>query len=93
MAALLARKSAEYKYTQLGNPIVSPKIDKPVVAANVPAMMQRLAKEVLPNAKGYAVAVNSTEISNAIDDNAQNLIVNGFKVDDFINNMNRILKK
>ncbi|MNB79051.1 maltose ABC transporter periplasmic protein [compost metagenome] len=93
VAALLARKSAEYKYTQLGNPIVSPKIDKPVVAANVPAMMQRLAKEVLPNAKGYAVAVNSTEISNAIDDNAQNLIVNGFKVDDFINNMNRILKK
>lgn len=93
VAALLAKKSAEYKYTQLGNPIVSPKIDKPVTAANVPAMMQRLAKEVLPNAKGYAVALNSTEISNAIDDNAQNLIVNGYKVDDFTKNLNRILKK
>ncbi|MBA9087105.1 raffinose/stachyose/melibiose transport system substrate-binding protein [Fontibacillus solani] len=93
VAAILAKKSAEYKYTQLGNPIVSPKIDKPVEATDVPAMMQRLASEVLPNAQGYAQAVNSTEISNTIDDNAQNLLVNGYTVDDFINNMNRALKK
>ncbi|MNP21460.1 hypothetical protein D3C76_1140780 [compost metagenome] len=45
------------------------------------------------DAQGYAQAVNSTEISNAIDDNAQSLLVNGFTVDDFVNNMNRILKK
>lgn len=93
VAAFLAKKSAEYKYTQLGNPIVSPKIDKPVAADNVPAMMQRLATEVLPNAQGYAEALNSMEISNAIDDNAQNLLVNGFSADDFVKNMNRILNK
>lgn len=93
VAAFLAQKSAEYKYTKLGNPIVSPKIDKPVEAENVPAMMQRLASEVLPHAKGYAEALNNTEISNAIDDNAQNLLVNGFSADDFVKNLNRVLNK
>lgn len=93
VASFLARKSAEYKYTVLGNPIVTPKIDKPVTATDVPAMMKRLATEVLPHAKGYAVAVKDPKISTAIDDNTQNLMVSGFSVDDFVKNMNRALQK
>lgn len=92
VASILAQKSAEYKYSVLGNPIISPKIDKPI-ASDVPAMMNRLATEVLPNAQGYATAVNSTEISNALGDNTQNLLVDSFKLDDFVSNMNRVLKK
>ena len=93
VASFLARKSAEYKYTVLGMPIVTPKNDKPVTSTDVPAMMKRLATEVLPNAKGYATAVNNTQITTAIDDNSQNLMVSGFSVDDFVKNMNRALKK
>jgi raffinose/stachyose/melibiose transport system substrate-binding protein len=90
VAAFVARKYAEYRYTQLGNPIISVKINKPVVA-KVPAMMQRLINETLPNVKNYAKMIDNVQISTALDDNTQNLIVQGFSDQDFDKNMNRVL--
>ncbi|QYK67329.1 extracellular solute-binding protein [Paenibacillus sp. S02] len=92
VAAFLATKSAEYKYTQLGSPIVSPKVDKQI-ASNVPAMMQRVAKELLPNAKEYAQLLSNTKIQNTINDNTQNLMVDNFLVEGFVNNLNSTLEK
>ncbi|HTG69681.1 MAG TPA: extracellular solute-binding protein [Candidatus Udaeobacter sp.] len=90
-AAFIARKYAEYKYTQLGNPIVSIKVDKPATA-EAPAMMQRLITETLPNIKGFSGIV-SPKIGNVIDDNTQNLLVKGFSSDQFVKNLNRILEQ
>lgn len=92
VAAFLAAKSAEYKYTQLGSPIISPKTDKPI-ASDVPVMMQRVANELLPNAKEYAKLLSNTQIQNAINDNAQNMLVDGFTTDQFVENLNRTLDK
>ncbi len=92
VAAFLAAKSAEYKYTQLGSPIVSPKTDKPI-ASDVPVMMQRIADELLPNAKEYAKLLSNTQIQNAVNDNTQNMLVDGFTAADFITNLNRTLSK
>ena len=92
VAAFLATKSAEYKYTQLGSPIISPKVDKQI-ASNVPAMMQRVAEELLPNAKEYAQLLSNTKIQNTINDNTQNLMVDNFLVEGFVNNLNSTLKK
>ncbi|AWB43467.1 sugar ABC transporter substrate-binding protein [Paenibacillus sp. CAA11] len=92
VAAFLASKSAEYRYSQLGSPIVAPKVDKPI-PANVPAMMQRIVNELLPNAQKYALLLNNTAIQNAINDNTQNLLVGGFSADDFVKNLNRALDK
>ncbi|URJ45547.3 extracellular solute-binding protein [Paenibacillus polymyxa] len=92
VAAFLATKSAEYKYTQLGSPIVSPKVDKQITS-NVPAMMQRVAKELLPNAKEYAQLLSNTKIQNTINDNTQNLMVDNFLVEGFVNNLNSTLEK
>ncbi|ADM70163.1 hypothetical protein GMA19_02360 [Paenibacillus polymyxa E681] len=92
VAAFLATKSAEYKYTQLGSPIISPKVDKQI-ASNVPAMMQRVAKELLPNAKEYAQLLSNTKIQNTINDNTQNLMVDNFLVEGFVNNLNSTLEK
>lgn len=91
VAAFIARKYAEYKYTQLGNPIVSIKVDKPATA-EAPAMMQRLITETLPNIKGFSGIV-SPKIGNVIDDNTQNLLVNGFSSDQFVKNLNRVLEQ
>ncbi|TVX96650.1 ABC transporter substrate-binding protein [Cohnella terricola] len=90
VAAFISRKYAEFKYTQLGNPIVSVKVDKPITATP-PAMMQRLIDETLPNIKGFAKLNENVKISTAIDDNTQNLIVKDFSDQDFIKNMNRVL--
>ncbi|OMF39579.1 MULTISPECIES: extracellular solute-binding protein [Paenibacillus] len=92
VAAFLATKSAEYKYTQLGSPIISPKVDKQI-APNVPAMMQRVAKELLPNAKEYAQLLSNTKIQNTINDNTQNLMVDNFLAEGFVNNLNSTLEK
>ncbi|GGG07992.1 ABC transporter substrate-binding protein [Paenibacillus abyssi] len=92
VAAFLAEKAAEYRYTQLGSPIVASKTDKPI-ASDVPAMMQRLATEVLPNADAYSVALNKTEIQNAVNDSTQSMLIDGFTVDNFVENLNRALKK
>ncbi|SEC02598.1 extracellular solute-binding protein [Paenibacillus sp. GP183] len=92
VAALLARKYAEYKYSQLGNPIVSVKVDKPV-SVTPPPMMQRLIKETLPNVKGFAKLNENIKINTALDDNTQNLVVKGFSDQDFIKNMNRVLSE
>jgi raffinose/stachyose/melibiose transport system substrate-binding protein len=92
VAAFLAAKSAEYKYTQLGSPIISPKTDKPI-ASDVPVMMQRVANELLPNAKEYAKLLSNTQIQNAINDNAQNMLVDGFTTEQFVENLNRTLDK
>ncbi|WP_349361959.1 extracellular solute-binding protein [Paenibacillus sp. RC343] len=92
VAAFLATKSAEYRYTQLGSPIISPKVDKQI-ASNVPAMMQRVAKELLPNAQKYAQLLSNTKIQNVINDNTQNLLVNDFSAEDFVNNLNSTLEK
>jgi raffinose/stachyose/melibiose transport system substrate-binding protein len=92
VAAFLAAKSAEYKYTQLGSPIISPKTDKPI-ASDVPVMMQRVASELLPNAQEYAKLLSNTQIQNAINDNAQNMLVDGFTTDNFVENLNRTLDK
>ncbi|WNS44127.1 extracellular solute-binding protein [Paenibacillus sp. MMS20-IR301] len=92
VAAFLAAKSAEYKYTQLGSPIISPKTDKPI-ASDVPVMMQRVADELLPSAKEYAKLLSNTQIQNAINDNTQNLLVDGFKAQNFVDNLNRTLGK
>jgi raffinose/stachyose/melibiose transport system substrate-binding protein len=80
VAAFLARKYAEYKYTMVGTPIVSVKIDKPITA-QVPAMLSRLATEIIPNVTGYAGVLNSPKVTLAIQDNAQNLLVSGFTFD------------
>ncbi|TKH41385.1 sugar ABC transporter substrate-binding protein [Paenibacillus terrae] len=92
VAAFLATKSAEYRYTQLGSPIISPKVDKQI-ASNVPTMMQRVAKELLPNAQKYAQLLSNTKIQNVINDNTQNLMVNNFSAEDFVNNLNSTLEK
>jgi raffinose/stachyose/melibiose transport system substrate-binding protein len=92
VAAFMARKYAEFKYTQLGNPIVSVKVDKPITAAP-PAMMQRLIDETLPNIKGFAKLNQEIKINTAIDDNAQNLIVKGFDEQNFIKNMEKVLSE
>ncbi|TXK80382.1 ABC transporter substrate-binding protein [Paenibacillus sp. N3.4] len=91
VAAFMARKYAEYKYTMVGNPIVSVKVDKPV-QVEVPAMLQRLSKEIIPNVTGYAAVLSNTKIGLALDDNSQNLLVPGFSVDQFVSNMNKALK-
>ncbi|CAK4839790.1 unnamed protein product [Aphanomyces euteiches] len=91
VAAFLARKYSEYQYLVLGNPITSLKIDKPI-SVTPPAMMQRIIDEVLPNVKGYAKFNQSTELSNAIDDNTQNLMVKGFTDAQFNENIERTLK-
>ncbi|QGQ97239.1 extracellular solute-binding protein [Paenibacillus psychroresistens] len=91
VAAFMARKYAEYKYTMVGTPIVSIKIDKPVTA-QVPAMLTRLATEFIPNVTGYAEVLSSPKVTLAIQDNAQNLLVSGFKTDQFVTNMNKALK-
>jgi raffinose/stachyose/melibiose transport system substrate-binding protein len=91
VAAFLARKYAEYKYTIVGTPIVSIKIDKPVTA-QVPAMLSRLTTEVMPNVTGYASTLSSPKVVLAVQDNAQNLLVSGFKFDQFLSNMNKALK-
>ncbi|MEK8129555.1 extracellular solute-binding protein [Paenibacillus filicis] len=90
VAAFMARKYAEYKYTQLGNPILAVKVDKPL-ASNVPAMMQRLVKETLPNIKGFSGALPDNKINNSLDDNTQNILVKGFTADQFVQNVNRVL--
>jgi raffinose/stachyose/melibiose transport system substrate-binding protein len=87
----MARKYAEYKFTMVGTPIVSVKIDKPVTA-QPPAMLTRLAKEVIPNVTGYAGVLSSPKVALAVQDNAQNLLVSGFKVEQFVTNMNKALK-
>jgi raffinose/stachyose/melibiose transport system substrate-binding protein len=92
VAAILARKYSEYQYLELGNPIVSLKIDKPV-SVTPPVMMQRLIDETLPNVKGYAKFSESTELNNALDDNTQNLLVKGFTDKQFNENMERILNE
>ncbi|WP_438348869.1 ABC transporter substrate-binding protein [Paenibacillus sp. FA6] len=92
VASFLAQKAAEYKYSQLGSPIVSVKIDKEVTA-EVPAMMKRLAEEVLPNATGYATALNNVSIKNVLDDNTQNILVDGYSVEQFVKSLNLILSK
>ncbi|NGM82601.1 extracellular solute-binding protein [Paenibacillus sp. 7124] len=92
VASFLAQKYSEYKYTELGSPIVSVKVDKPMTG-EVPPMMKRIADEVLPNVKSYATAVSNIQIKNAIDDNTQNMLVSGFTVKQFTDNVNRILAK
>ncbi|ASA19708.1 ABC transporter substrate-binding protein [Paenibacillus donghaensis] len=92
VASFIAQKYAEYKYTQLGSPIVATKVDKPMTG-EVPAMMKRIATEVLPNVKGYANGLSSVQIKNALDDNTQNILVKGFSVEQFTDNMNRVLNK
>jgi raffinose/stachyose/melibiose transport system substrate-binding protein len=91
VAAFMARKYAEYKYTMVGNPIVSIKIDKPVTV-EVPAMLQRLAKDIIPNITGFSGVLSSPKVGLAIDDNSQNLLVPGFSLDQFTKNMNKALK-
>ncbi|MFC5451305.1 ABC transporter substrate-binding protein [Paenibacillus aestuarii] len=92
VAAFMARKYAEYKYTQTGTPIVSIKIDKPITA-QVPAMLSRLGKEVIPNITSFADVLNDTNVKLGIDDNAQNLLVAGFTAEQFATNLNKTMKK
>lgn len=92
VAAFMARKYAEYKYTQVGTPIVSIKVDKPITA-QVPAMLTRLGKEVIPNITSFATVQNDTNVNLSIDDNSQNLIVSGFTAGQFVTNLNKTLKK
>ncbi|WP_328803576.1 ABC transporter substrate-binding protein [Paenibacillus silvestris] len=92
VAAFMARKYAEYKYTQVGTPIVSVKVDKPVTA-QVPAMLTRLGKEVIPNITSFATVQNDTNVNLSIDDNSQNLVVAGFTAEQFVTNLNKSLKK
>ncbi len=92
VAAFLARKYAEYKYTQLGNPIVAVKIDKPV-AVTPPKMMQRLIDETLPNIKSFMKMTEEIKINSAFEDNTQNLIVKGFTDKNFVDNMERVMKE
>lgn len=56
-------------------------------------MMQRIADELLPNAKEYAKLLSNTQIQNAINDNTQNMLVDGFTAEDFVTNLNRTLSK
>ncbi|TFE23777.1 ABC transporter substrate-binding protein [Cohnella luojiensis] len=91
VAAFMARKYAEYKFTMVGNPIVSIKIDKPA-QVQMPKMLERLSTEVIPNITSFAEVLSSPKVGLAIDDNSQNLLVSGFTLDQFVKNMNQALK-
>lgn len=55
--------------------------------------MQRVVKELLPNAQEYAQLLSNTKIQNTINDNTQNLMVDNFSEQDFVNNLNSTLEK
>lgn len=92
VASFLAQKYGEYKYTQLGSPITAIKVDKPITV-EVPPMMKRIAEEVLPNATQYMTPINNVQIKNAIDDSTQNMLVKGYTVQQFVDNINRVMAR
>jgi raffinose/stachyose/melibiose transport system substrate-binding protein len=92
VASFLAQKYAEYKYVKLGNPIVSIKIDKPV-EGQVPAMMQRIVKETLPNIKGFAEPNTDPKIETVVNENTQTILVEGNSPDQFAKNIDKVINE
>ena len=93
VAAFMAEKYAECKFTQRGNPLVSIKIDK-AVEKEFPVMMQELTK-VIPSIKtttGFDWHLSNGKVKAGLEDNTQNLLTGSFSAEDFIKNMERVME-
>ncbi|MBU3188114.1 extracellular solute-binding protein [Clostridium bowmanii] len=93
VAAFMAEKYAECKFTQRANPLVSIKIDKKV-EKQFPPMMQELNK-VIPSIKtttGFDWHLSNGKVKAGLEDNAQNLLTGNFSAEDFIKNMERVME-
>ncbi|SFB04104.1 raffinose/stachyose/melibiose transport system substrate-binding protein [Cohnella sp. OV330] len=94
VASLLALKYAEFKYTEKGSPIVSTKVDKPVVKAFDP-MMETLAKDIpnITSTTAFAWGLSNAKFKAAIEDASQNLLSgSSYTADQFIEDVAAGLK-
>ncbi|QJD82076.1 ABC transporter substrate-binding protein [Cohnella herbarum] len=93
VASFMALKYAEFKYTQKGSPIVSTKVDKPIVKTFDP-MMEQLAKD-LPNitsTTAFAWGLSNTKFKAAIEDASQALLSGSYSAEQFVSDLESAMK-
>ncbi|MFD2610879.1 ABC transporter substrate-binding protein [Paenibacillus gansuensis] len=85
VAAFISLKTAEFKYTNRGNPMVATKVDLPVVK-KFPPMMEQLAKDIpnITSTSAFAWGLANAKVKAAIEDASQNLLTGSYTADDFV---------
>lgn len=86
VAAFIAMKTAEYKYTERANTIVAVKVDKPFNCEVTP-MIEKLSAE-LPNMtidSTFAWGLSNAKLKTTLEEQTQALIANTITPEEFIN--------
>jgi len=93
VAQFMALKYAEHKYTQKASPIVATKVDKPVEKPFDP-LMEQLNKDIpnITSTTAFAWGLSNAKFKAAIEDASQNLLVDGYTVDQFVQDVEASLK-
>ncbi|MNH37119.1 hypothetical protein D3C79_979800 [compost metagenome] len=85
-------KYAEFKYTERGNPLVSTKVDKPIVN-EYPPMMQQLSDDIskITSTTAFAWGLSDAKFKAAIEDAAQSLMTGAYSAEQFIKDVNKAI--
>ncbi|WP_164775422.1 ABC transporter substrate-binding protein [Paenibacillus glycanilyticus] len=87
VAAFMAEKYAEFKFTQKGTPMVALKVDKPIIN-KFPPVMEQLAADI-PSMKttSFSWGLSNPKFKAAIEDASQSLMTGTYSADDFISDI------
>ncbi|MBP3966374.1 ABC transporter substrate-binding protein [Paenibacillus lignilyticus] len=92
VAAFIAEKYAEYKYTERGTPIVATKVDKAIIN-KFPPTMEQLAKDI-PSMKttSFAWGLSNPKFKAAIEDASQNLMTGNYTAEQFVQDVDSAIE-
>ncbi len=93
VAAFMAEKYAEFKFTQRANPIVATKVDLPI-QKEYPPMMKKLS-EYLPkitSTTAFAWGIGNAKLKVTLEDECQRMIAGGYTAEEFLAAIEKSLK-
>lgn len=94
VAAFMALKYAECKYTTRANPFVATVVDKPV-QKQYPPMMEKLVKQIpnIKNTTAFDWHLTNPKFKAALEDNTQRLLTGTYTADQFVKDMDKAIEE
>lgn len=94
VAAFIAMKYAECKFTTRGNPFVATEVDKPIVK-QLPPMMEKFVQHFpnITSTTGFAWHMGNAKFKAALEDNTQRLLTGTYKAEQFVKDMDKAIEE
>lgn len=95
VASFLAKSYSETIYTEFSNPVVACRVDGLTPKKPIPPMFEKLLKDQdkIKSSTAFSTGLSNPEVKVTLEDYCQSILIPGYDVDEFIDGIDRELKR